>query len=402
MFGGPSIRSFGPRPLRLVDAVALAAVIAWAVVLLFGLPPRTPTSDSMAMVDYGLNTRQAVIIDTMVAKARTGPNAMQGGDIVYPNHYAYPPAFVVLMLLWLKLGSWAFPAWLVLIMGALVASLIAGARFTGIGAAPGRFAVAALAVALTLYALGWDLRTRNVNLIYLAVALIGVACAARRPAAGGLLLSLSAALKLYSVLFLPWLAWRRQWRALAWMLAGLAVWFVLLPGMWFGWPGAWRLTWAWLDALRLIGQPAYQDIFPGYLVTLPRAVSWLVGEPTADPLVIAITRAVQLAWLGLVVWRIWRGALSAAAEAALLVLLPLPFAPLLQPHHLVVFLLPALVLLAEAIGRDVPMRRRIAAALAAIGAGVLMQTGPAGGGRALATMLTTVLLAAAMAQRRRL
>jgi hypothetical protein len=396
MSGGRSI-TLTPATLRLIDGAALAIVALWAIALLLGLPPTAPTTDSMAMVDYGLNTRQAVIIDAMVAKALQGQ-----GAIVYPNHYAYPPAFVVLMLLWLKLGTWAYSAWLALILLSLFAALVAGARFAHVGLAPGRLAIAALAVLVAIYPLGWDLRTRNVNLVYLAVALLGLAAADRRPATGGMLLSLSAALKLYSVLFLPWLAWRRQWRVLGWMTGGIVFWFVLLPVAWFGWRGAWHLTWAWLEALRVIGEPGYQEIFPGYLVTLPRAVAFALAGPADDPGVTAVVRGLQLAWAGFVLWRLWRGGLSPAGEASLLMLLPLPLAPLLQPHHLVVFLLPGMVLLAEAARAGATKRGRIVVAITLLGAFFLMQSGPAGGGRALATMLTTLLLAAALGQRKRL
>jgi len=380
--------------LRLLDFAALAAVLSWAAVMLFGLPPAPPTTDSMAMVDFGLNTRQAKIIEAMVAEAAQGR-----GSVVYPNHYAYPPAFVVLMLIWLKLGAWAYPAWLGLMLAALVATLGAGARLSGLGLHPGRPAIAALAALVALYAIGWDLRTRNVNLVYLAVALLGLVQAARRPAMAGMLLSLSAALKLYSVLFVPWLAWRRQWRFLGWTLAGFALWFAVLPVLWFGWRGAWTLTLAWIEALRVIGAPVYQDIFPGYLVTLPKAVAWLRPGPADDPIARAIVSGVQLAWVGFVLWSLWRRKLSFGAETALLLLLPLPLAPLLQPHHTVVFLMPVLVLLEATAREGLPLRERLPGAAVLGVAALLTQTGPAGGGRALMTMAATLLLAEWTAQR---
>ncbi|MCK6452671.1 MAG: glycosyltransferase 87 family protein [Alphaproteobacteria bacterium] len=383
-----------PKALRLLDAAALAALALWAIAMLFGLPPAAPPTDSMAMVDYGLNTRQALIIEAMVANAAGG-----GAPVVYPNHYAYPPAFVVLMLIWLKLGAVAFPAWLCVMAASLLVGVIAGARLAGLGWRPGRLALAALAAPVALYALGWDLRTRNVNLIYLAVAVLGLAAAPRRPAMGGVLLSLSAALKLYSVLFVPWLAWRRQWRFLVWMLAGLALWFVVLPALWFGFRGAWALTLAWIDALRTIGTPVYQDIFPGYLLTLARAVAWLRQSPADDPVTLVIVTGIQAAWAAFVLWRLWRSDLAPAAEIALLLLLPLPFAPLLQPHHTVVFLVPALVLLAAAARTALSPRERLRAGAVLLGAAILTQSGPAGGGRAAMTMLATLVLALATAQR---
>lgn len=96
---------------RSLDALALLAVLLAAIAMALGLPPKPLPADSFLMVDYGLNTRQAVTIQGMAAG---------GGPMTWPEHYAYPPAYVVLMLGWLKLGSLAFPAWIALAIAALL------------------------------------------------------------------------------------------------------------------------------------------------------------------------------------------------------------------------------------------------------------------------------------------
>ncbi|MCC7047900.1 MAG: DUF2029 domain-containing protein [Alphaproteobacteria bacterium] len=370
-----------------LDQLAVVAVVLAAAMMAFGLPPRPQPTDSFLMIDYGLNTRQALTVQSMAAA---------GGPIVYPEHFAYPPAFVVLLLAWLKLGAAAFPAWIGLSIAALVASLLAAARATGIDRRAGGLALAAVAVVVVSYAIGWDLKARNVNLVYLAAIALALVAAARRPALAGLLLSLSIAIKLYSVLFLPWLAWRRRWKWLGWSLAGLALWFVVLPGLWFGWEPALALTRAWWTALGPAGEPAYQAIFPGYLVSLHRTVAGLMPAAPTDVAVIALTRALQLGWIALLAWMIGRGALPDAAEAALLVLAPLPLGPVLQPHHAAVMLLPAVVVLAGVSAPDAAPHRRWTGIAALAACFLATQVGPGGPWRGAGLMTATVILALAV------
>lgn len=374
-----------------LDLLALAAVVLAAAAMAFGLPPRPLPTDSFLMIDYGLNTRQALTIQSMAIQS----TAAGGGPVVYPEHFAYPPAFVVLLLAWLKLGAAAFPAWIGLSIAALVASLLAAARATGIDRRTGGLALAAIAVVVASYAIGWDLKARNVNLVYLAAITLALVTAERRPALAGLLLSLSIAIKLYSILFLPWLAWRRRWAWLGWSLAGLALWFLVLPGLWFGWQPELALTGAWWTALGPAGEPAYQAIFPGYLVSLHRTVAALMAAAPTDGAVIAATRALQLGWIALLAWMLGRRALSDAAEAALLVLAPLPLGPVLQPHHAAVMLLPAVVVLAGVSAPDVRPHQRwtVIAALAACF--LVTQLGPGGVWRGAGLMTATLILALA-------
>lgn len=372
---------------RRLDLLALAAVVLAAVAMAFGLPPRPLPTDSFLMIDYGLNTRQASTIQSMIAG---------GGAIAYPEHFAYPPPFVVLLLLWLKLGPFAFAAWIGLGIAALVATLLAAARATGIDRRAGGLAVAALAVVVASYAISWDLKARNVNLVYLAAIALALVAAERRPALAGLLLSLSIAIKLYSILFLPWLAWRRRWWWLGWSIAGLALWFVLLPTAWFGSEPALALTRAWWQALGPAGEPAYQAIFPGYLVSLHRTVAGIMAAPPTQGAVIAVTRALQFGWIALLAWMIWRVNLSPAAEAALLVLAPLPLGPMLQPHHAAVMLLPAVVVLAAIADPSIETRRRWIGIAAMAACFLVTQIGPGGVWRGVGLMAATLILAIAV------
>lgn len=374
--------------LRTVDLLAVGAVLLAALAWGFGLPPKALPTESFQMVDYGLNTRQAVTIRQM---------AVAGGPIDWPEHFAYPPPFVALLLGWLELGSVAFAGWIALSVAALAAALLAAARATEIDLRPHGLAFAALAVLVASYAIAWDLKARNVNLIYLAAIALALAAARRSPAAAGLLLSLSVAIKLYSILLLPWLAWRRRWAWFGWTVAGLVLWFVVLPALCFGWDRSLAMTRAWWQALGPAGEAAYQALFPGYLVSLHRTVANLLGAPPTDGAVIAWTRGLQLAWIALIALAIWRGTLSEPAEAALLVLAPLPLGPVLQPHHAAVMLLPAVAAIAWiADPATAPRRRWIGASLLAA-AFLVTQLGPAGSWRGVGLMAATALLALASA-----
>lgn len=372
---------------RTLDALALLAVLLAATAMALGLPPKPLPADSFLMVDYGLNTRQAVTIRQMAAS---------GSPVTWPEHYAYPPAYVVLMLGWLKLGALAFPAWIALAIASLLAIVVVGAKETGLAARPGGFAVAALSVLVVSYAVGWDLKSRNVNLAYLLAIMAALWLGQRRPALAGLLLSLSVAIKLYSVLFIPWLVWRRRWAWLAWTLAGIALWFVVLPMVVFGPAEAILLTKAWWIALGPASEPAYQAIFPGYLISLHKTLAGVLSLPPTDALVIYATRAVQLAWLTPIAWMLWRLPLDDLSAGALLVLAPLPLGPVLQPHHAAVMLLPVLVLLGDVVDDGQTRTRRLACIAALVACFVLTQTGPAGTWRGVGILLATLVLAVAV------
>ncbi|MBL8705744.1 MAG: DUF2029 domain-containing protein [Rhodospirillales bacterium] len=369
---------------RALDALALLAVLLAAVAMALGLPPKPLPTDSFLMVDYGLNTRQAVTIQQLAAA---------GGSVTWPEHYAYPPAYVVLMLGWLKLGALAFPAWIALGIAALLAIVVVGAKDTGLARRPGGIAVAALAVLVVSYAVGWDLKSRNVNLAYLLAILLALWLGARRPALAGLLLSLSVAIKLYSVLFLPWLVWKRRWAWLCWTLAGIGLWFAALPMLVFGPAETILLTKAWWVALGPAGEPAYQAMFPGYLISLHKTLAGLLSLPPTDAQVVYATRALQIAWLALIAWMLWRWPPDDLSSGALLVLAPLPLGPVLQPHHAAVMLLPALVLLAIAADDAASRAKRAASAAVLLLCFVLTQSGPAGTWRGVSILLATLILA---------
>jgi len=78
----------------------------------------------------------------------------------------------------------------------------------------------------------WDtylLGQVNIVLLFMLLASF-VALRENGPVKAGLWISLAAAIKAFPIMAAGWLVWRRQWRALAGMLAGLGLFLLVLPG----------------------------------------------------------------------------------------------------------------------------------------------------------------------------
>jgi Glycosyltransferase family 87 len=90
----------------------------------------------------------------------------------------------------------------------------------------------------------------QVNLLILTLALGGMYLQAnRRPRAGGLAIGCAAALKVMPAILIPYLAWRRRWRAAAYAAAGTAL-FSLSPALVFGWSRLLDYLASWRAALE--------------------------------------------------------------------------------------------------------------------------------------------------------
>lgn len=326
--------SRGDRAEGSPPRAALAALLAFA--LLYGLyylrvfdpafPPPVPG-------DYALN----------LALARQTADAL-----AYPPHFFYPPPYLAAMLALGALpGAAGFLLWCALQLAAFLAMTALLWRLTAAAtaAAGGRRALhlAALGVLGILaahYGLHWDFRAYNVNLPVLALVGGALALGPRRALLAGLLLALAGALKVYALVLLPWLLWRRDWRWLAATLGWLALLFLLPPLLAFGSAGAWSLTLDWLARMAAAGDPETFAAFPGALAS-PRALlaaAW--GRPIEDPALDLPALAWALAGLVLGLWCAWRlshalaeGPLGRLLVGSALALLPLVASPVAQPHH---------------------------------------------------------------------
>ncbi len=179
-----------------------------------------------------------------------------------PGINTWPPFFALLcvpvaLLARLSLVG-ARVAWLLLNGAALVVVLALVARLVARGPGDARASapVPALSSMATLIPLLLSARYVSsnfehlqVNVVIFLLSLGGLALiAARREAVGGLALGAAVALKVMPVLFIPFLIWRRRWRAAGWTLLA-AVGLSLSPGLVFGWGRLTDYARSWLAAL---------------------------------------------------------------------------------------------------------------------------------------------------------
>jgi glycosyl transferase family 87 len=198
----------------------------------------------------------------------------------------------------------------------------------------------------------------QVNMILFTLALWGLYLQANgREAAGGVAIAAAAAMKVMAIAFLPYLLYRKRWRAAFWMaVAALA--FFLSPALFFGWAKFWKDVALWLPALRdswgagNATQSVYSmwDRILGYGY-IPFAV------PGTFILPISGARSAKLAWeitsavagvLGLIAFRGSPKPASrwAQVEWAAVFVAATIFSPLARKSYFVILLLPYALLYA--------------------------------------------------------
>jgi hypothetical protein len=104
--------------------------------------------------------------------------------------------------------------------------------------------------ALTLPFIINNFELLQINMILFTLALWGLYLQAKgREAAGGIALAAAAAMKVMAIAFLPYLIYRKRWRAAFWMAAASLV-FFFLPVLFLGWGKFWQGVALWPVALR--------------------------------------------------------------------------------------------------------------------------------------------------------
>jgi len=165
--------------------------------------------------------------------------------------YVYPLGFAVLVA---PLAALPFPAaavlWTALGFAAVIASLWFCLDLLGISRGPAAWTVGGLALVCSGRMLDSELGNGQAN-HWVLLGLAGCAwlSARGRPALGGVALSLAIVAKLTPLLLAVYLAGKREWRALAGVLAGLLVFAALLPALALGPRGALDANLAWADAV---------------------------------------------------------------------------------------------------------------------------------------------------------
>jgi len=183
-----------------------------------------------------------------------GETLYRVSDEHYQFKYAPFAALIYVPLALLPLPA-AKAVWLAIVLAAVFAAVAASARLAGLSD-PGRPWLAALpALILAKYFLR-ELELGQINAVITALFLgMAVLLTARsgpvpasREAAAGLLAGLGAALKPYGLIMLPYLFLRKRWRAFLSGSAFLAL-SLLLPAVFYGWRGNWRVHSEWVRTL---------------------------------------------------------------------------------------------------------------------------------------------------------
>ncbi len=325
----------------------------------------------------------------------------------YHPDFVYPLPAVVFKLALGGLGTNASSlVWMALMLAAALACVQALARLAPTPAGRSRYAAPLLGALAIVYCVRWDFRAVNSNTVFLAAALWGFERVSRgRAVAGGALLAVSVALKLYSAPLVALLAWMRSWRALAWSVAWLGALFVVVPALWFGPLEAFELTGRWIERLLGSGSGVGEGRVTAYNVSLLRALGALLGA-AEDPSRAALwgARLLALAFAASVVAWLARfpvpegSAVSSSRTLVgigLVLVAALLLSPITQPHHGVMLWPLATVIAAAALDSSAPTRSRIAAASLLVAVPVGFAIVPSGSGKAIAMSAASLLLGAA-------
>ncbi len=328
---------------------------------------------------------------------------MAGGNI-YVGRNEYPNAPIMALILWPFAALPPLSGALLWLYFKAAATVVAGIWVIR-AVAPPRLSLAGFlaSMAIALPAIIGDLTHNNVNIfiLFLVAAMLelyrrGQDCSA------GLTLALAIACKLTPLLFVPYLAWKRQWRMLYATGFGLAVWLIIVPSWILGWERNWQLLNDWSELMivrpilrgevvsehpnqalvgwtyRLFSQsPSFvrYERTPQGDIPVPAAYHYLVdlGRPTVGML----SKLWHMAWLvGLVVLcrpdRRDRHGWLAALEYAYVILGMLLLSERTWKHHAVTLIIPTAALIAAVAAGNLSPRGRQMVLAAIAAAGMLM------------------------------
>jgi hypothetical protein len=271
-------------------------------------------------------------------------------------------------------------AWLLLNAGllVLVLRLLAGLVYGRDPRSPGRPEVLVPLILTGRYVLG-NFEHLQINLVVFALALAGLSLeASGRPVRGGLVLGFAAAVKVMPLAFVPYLAYRRRWRA-ALAAACATVAFSLSPALVFGWSrfadylDHWRAAVAagWGAGRMNQSVLAMWDRLLGHGLW-PLAAPGIDDLPESGARIVVLAVAVSLCLVIAVALVAFRGdprpdGWAALAEWSTVFVVAALFGPVSWKSYLVVCLLPNTLLFAiwRSPGLDARTRRGAGTALLA-------------------------------------
>lgn len=372
--------------LRTLNALSWLAIFVYILWFTTSFQIRHQSLEPDRLLDYALKYNYSRLVATELSY----PSRPQG--------FLYPPATVLLHLALGQVGlKPSAVIWMVLLIGATLLCLEASLYLLWLSHHPARYVMALLALSSVEYFFEWDLKYLNGNVLYLASLLTALILIQKAKFQGAAcLLALSIVLKLYSVVFLPYFLLKRYYRLCFATGFWLVLFFVVLPISYFGFANAWTVTDSWVHSILDSRDSTLPLWWPGYMTGLHKTLLILLTATAGNgrynvadlPLdvVSALTHAIQFVWvlivsLYFVVTRHRSPNVPLGTrlmiDAGVLSLLVLPLSPVVQPHHGVVMLIPAMVLIRVIFDASVapPLRSSLAAILCACY--VELQFGPA-------------------------
>ena len=298
------------------------------------------------------------------------------GDDLYPRDgtkfwFMYPPPAALLLAPLSGLGRLPMVAALLLLNSAAWATTVLLSVRLAAGRAFGQHhALYLVPSALCVFYVHDIYLLGQPNLLLLALLLGAFACLRTgRERAAGLLVALAAVIKAFPVLVLPYLVYRRHWRALVWAVAGLAALLVLAPAPFRGFQrnldelGVWAGGMVFRYDADAIGQrPAQGYGFKNQslIAVAHRLLRPVNAEAESDPAEVrpvyvnvadldfrTVTLVVVVAALGLGLFFVWsmpphgqRTAGSDAVEFAMLIVLVLMSSPYTFVYYFVWLIYP--------------------------------------------------------------
>jgi len=350
-----------PKWLRRGLLVVLSLFVC-AVAVRYHEKIREPSRDGTQTRSAVLRWRERVV------------GMLDGKDVYREYRYPYPnPPIQALILAPLYTTSPVTGGmiWFAIKVGMAVASFVWCLRLVR-GADRVHPVAVFFAVIFCLHPVLGDLTHGNVN-IFIAFLVFAALEAYRREAdiAAGLVLGLAIACKVTPALFLPYFAWKRNWRMLAATLVGTLLWLVVVPGMILGQQRNGTLLESWFETMvkpfavdgKITSEHANQSI-PGAVVRLLTDLPSVIDHDEDDvedqakafhnvtdigmPAAQWLIRLCQLGFVVLVVRYCRtpndvRAGPRVAAEFALILLGMLLFSERTWKHHGVVLMLPFVV-----------------------------------------------------------
>ena len=344
----------------MIDALVIVGLLAFALHYLTAFRLVTLFTVEARQADFHM----WYMFPPLILRHAHYPSAMSGD---WQVNFPYLPSAVAMMLPLNALSKpVAFGLWLILQATSFAVVLWAALRLAGAAQWRSRLLIAAGAVVLAGSPIGWDFRTHNNNLIYLALIMLGLV--ARRTWLAGTLLAASFNLKLYSGALLLGLIWRREYRlAVAMAVASLLL-GVVVPIAVFGPSEYLQLLGDWIGEIRYTVSPA--GAAAGH-ASLRHAAAALLGADGSAHGVTVLLRTSQAVWVALVIGYFVvvprsDGADQRArlADICVLLMAPLPLSTWFLPYHAVVLLPAFVLLLTVAVSDEWPLPVRVAAVAA--------------------------------------